>query len=366
MNRVLRFALSLVLCAAPALAQGHGGRHGWGAGRGGARRAWGASRAQYSYVRPRAPRAPQLWPGARLRPRGARVPPRTGFGRTNGRANAWGRPSAWSAQRPSPQWNGGWRAPDHGAVSGVQGFARRALALQSSETRVNHPYWHDVGGMRYAHWYDGRRHWYGFYNGPQFYWTRYDDNRWWWYDQGADRWLYWHDNYWWWNNPNAPQTPYVVIGDSYYPYDETLQQPAASADAEPTDSSDAIAAADSNGGGANEQAVVSPDSTREVQIYGERREAFLYDRSSGEPQFLAYLAPGVKSAQFSESTGDKLQVLLLLLDGTYDVFDAQGRSALRPVDGAPSQPSTPGVDAVPADAPDMGAPPTSPPPIPAQ
>ncbi len=242
--------------------------------------------------------------------------------------------------------------------------------MQARERAVGRVYWHRDGGTRYAHWFDGRSHWYGFYNGPRFYWTRYDDHRWWWYDEGMDRWLYWHDNYWWWNNPNAPGTPYVVVGENYYPYPAVAADPALAPGAVPADTPQAVSSEDDDSGEAPQygggESVVSPDGSREVQIYGERREAFLYDRSNGTPQFVAYLAPGVRKAQFSEASGDKLQVLLLLEDGTYDVFDGQGRSALQPDDSAPGAPQTPGADAVPADAQDPGQPPSDAPPIPEQ
>jgi hypothetical protein len=114
----------------------------------------------------------------------------------------------------------------------------------------------------------------------------------------------------------------------------------------------------------------SPDGTREVQVYGDRHEAFLYDRTGGgEPRFIAYLATGVKHVQFSEGTGIDLHVMLLMRDGSYDVFDADGRSVLPQTgNGAPATPQTPGTDAIPAQsgtpsdaAPSDAAPPSAPP-----
>jgi hypothetical protein len=126
-----------------------------------------------------------------------------------------------------------------------------------------------------------------------------------------------------------------------------------------------MAAVDSSGKGVHGNfSKVSPDGTREVQVYGDRREAFLYDRTGGgDPQFIAFLASGVKHVQFSEVGGDTLQVMLLMLDGSYDVFDANGRSILPTTgNGAPAQPGVPGTDAVPADASSSDATPPSQPP----
>ncbi|MDE2511911.1 MAG: hypothetical protein KGL74_12385, partial [Elusimicrobia bacterium] len=49
----------------------------------------------------------------------------------------------------------------------------RAVYPRGDEPVPNHYYRHNEDGVRYIHYYDGRRHWYGFCNGPTFYWTRY-------------------------------------------------------------------------------------------------------------------------------------------------------------------------------------------------
>jgi hypothetical protein len=265
----------------------------------------------------------------------------------------------------------GWGAPDHRAVVQPNSFAAHAFAHEADERSVNHVYWHTEGSQRYAHSYDGHAHWYGFYNGPRFYWTRYEGNRWWWFDQNATRWLYWHDGYWWWNNPANPAFLFVVVDDTYYPYADVAADPQLAPGAAPADSSSAMSAVDAAGQGVSGNfGKVSPDGSREVQVYGDRREAFLYDRTGGtEPRFIAFLAAGVRQVQFSESTGNDLQVLLFLLDGTYDMFDADGRSLLASAaSGAPGEPGLPGAAAPPEDAPPPDAPPppppTEPPPIP--
>jgi hypothetical protein len=166
--------------------------------------------------------------------------------------------------------------------------------------------------------------------------------------------------------------------------------PAPQAGYDATDAHAAAAMAALDRAGRGNRTYISPDSAREVQVYGDRREAFLYDRTGGgEPRFIAFLASGVRRAQFSEAS-DRLQILLLMNDGSYDVFDGDGHSLLEPASGAAAPPAAaPGGDATqaappaplpsdglvqPASAPSFPSPPTvdgagqppAPPPPPAQ
>ena len=361
MSASLKVLLAAAFCVAASTssrAQSREDRHGGGAPR---------TRAVQA-VRPRAPQPMRVSPNTRLRPSGEYKPPVVRYDI---------KPAApiknfAVVTRPGAAV---FHAPAHHAVVGLAGFAAGVFSHETVETLVNHPYWHTENNVRYAHTYDGNIHWYGFYNGPRFYWTRYEDNRWWWFDQAANRWLYWYDNYWWWHNPANPGVPYVVINDNYYPYSDIEANPQlapgvtsapgpepASPSAAPVvapQTAAAMAALDKTGHG--NRTYVSPDSSREVQIYGDRHEAFLYDRTGGgEPRFIAFLASGARRAQFSESSNDHLQVLLLMHDGSYDVFDADGHSLLQPAagDGA-SATSAAGTDAAPPALP-------SAPPIPAQ
>jgi len=391
MNAFFRLTLAAALSAAlsaPALAQGRDGRENRG----------GSAPRPAPVARPRAPEPMRVSPGMRVQPSFDRRPPAQHFDLRPAPARpVVPRGAPERSVRPNGAVVGrvearGWGAPDHRGIVGAAAFATRVFAHEADERLVNHAYWHTDGSQRYAHWYDGKVHWYGFYNGPRFYWTRYEDNRWWWFDQTAGRWLYWHDNYWWWNDPANPSSAYVVVNDSYYPYAEVAAEPQMAPGAAPADSPSAMAAVEASGKGVHGNfSKQSPDGTREVQVYGDRREAFLYDRTGGEPRFIAFLAPGVKRVHFSESSGNNLQVLLLMLDGTFETFDANGRSLLPSTgNGAPATPQTPGADAVPADAssspdaappappssddasapPDGGAPtgtpPPAPPPIPGQ
>jgi len=385
MNTLLAVLAVVGLCAAPAAAQG---RDGHGGGGGGGRGGRGGGAAHAAPARPRAPQPMRYSPGVRVRPTDQRRPPAAHFDLHpapapvvqggGARLDQHGDQRGGFAGRVDSR---GWGAPRHDNVANQSGFAGRAFAREKDEHEVNHVYWHNDGNQRYAHSYDGHVHWYGFYNGPRFYWTRWEDNRWWWFDQASTRWLYWYSGYWWWNDPANPTSPYVVVNDTYYPYAEVAADPQIAPGAAPADSSSAMAAADTAAKGQHGNfAKVSPDGSREVQVYGDRREAFLYDRTGGEPRFIAFLAASVKHVQFSEASGNQLQVLLLLLDGTYDVFDANGRSLIQPggQNGAPTTPAVPGADAVPAapaaptdasgpnGAPPQSAPPQSTPPIPGQ
>jgi len=95
-------------------------------------------------------------------------------------------------------------------------FVHNIQARERAETLRNHYYWHVDNGIRYAHFLDPHGfHWYGFYFGPKFYWTRYFVNRWWWYDAHFLRWTYWYNGYWWWNGPGGVE--YAYVQNNYYP-----------------------------------------------------------------------------------------------------------------------------------------------------
>ncbi len=186
---------------------------------------------------------------------------------------------------------------------------------QRAETEKGRHYWHEDHGVKYSHYYDGHAHWYGFYHGPTFYWTRYHANRWWWYDTAFSRWVYWGDGFWWWPGPAG--VAYVYLDGGYYPYEPggsvvvqkpELQTPAADAPA--------LDAAAAN---------VSPDGRRLVQIGGFDADAFLYDKTATPPSFMKYLGKGVGQVKFSGgSNGQPLEILLQFLDGTFALYDGDG------------------------------------------
>jgi hypothetical protein len=211
------------------------------------------------------------------------------------------------------------------------------------ENQPNHYYWHTSNGVQYSHYYDGHNHWYGFYHGPTFYWTRYNAGRWWWYDSHVSRWVYWWNGFWWWPGPAG--VAYVYVDNNYYPYESegvTVQNAVVPA---------APAAVPEPSAGKN---TPSPDGKRSVQVFGDDAQAFLYDTTVTPPKFLKYLGSGVAQARFSGGTaGAPLQVLVEFKDGTFALFDGEGSSQSAAVL------STQSGTAPPSDVPDSVPPPPS-------
>ena len=69
----------------------------------------------------------------------------------------------------------------------------------------------------------------------------------------------------------------------------------------------------------------SPDGTRMVKVSGSGEDAFLYDTANPPAFQPIYLASGVKEVKISNtSNGRPLQIMLILNDGSFDLFDDQG------------------------------------------
>jgi hypothetical protein len=188
--------------------------------------------------------------------------------------------------------------------------------------------------MRYAHYFDDRGvHWYGFYHGPSFYWTRYYGGNWWWFDPSYSRWVFWWDGYWWWNGPGGAY--FVYMDNNYYPYEDGAVTVQKSETVPPP----GVKPAPDGGKGWD-----SPDGGRMVRVMGDQSEAFLYDKTGSAPDFLAYLGRGVEKVRFSGGTpGEPLQILLDFKDGSFAVFDMDGK-ALKPGVHAPPPAGAPPSD----------------------
>ena len=107
----------------------------------------------------------------------------------------------------------------HKAVVQNPALVQDILASQSKELQTDHYYWHDEAGAHYCHYLDRRgHHWYGFYGASSYYWTRYQANRWWWYDPGPQYWTYYDGGYWWHQDAADPQTVSVYVNGGYFPY----------------------------------------------------------------------------------------------------------------------------------------------------
>ena len=228
----------------------------------------------------------------------------------------------------------------HVSVARNMALVRNIQGQQGRENVRQHFYWHNEGGVRYWHYSDrGGVHWYGFYHGPTFYWTRLSGNRWWWFDARFNRWAYWWSGFWWWPGPQGVE--YVYVDNAYYPYQDpgvvTVQNP----EVQPPPSADPAP-----GEG---QVFTSPDGTRMVQIFGEHSDAFLYDKTGPEPKYLAHLGQGVEQVRF-ELSGDKktLRILADFKDGNYSLFDAGGASLEAPQVSSDDMPGPPPTEVPPA------------------
>jgi hypothetical protein len=187
----------------------------------------------------------------------------------------------------------------------------RADQFNASENQVGHHYWHNDGGVSYCHYLDASGyHWYGWYTGDQYFWTRNFNGRWWWYDADYDRWSFWNNGFWWWQDPYHVGDLYCYNDDNYIPCNSAEDQVV-------------VTAADN----ANVQANASPDGTRIVKVDADTQDAFLYDTANPPTFSPVYLASGVQSVQFSDtSNGRPLEIILKLNDGSFDMFDGQGNS----------------------------------------
>jgi len=188
-------------------------------------------------------------------------------------------------------------------------YRRRILEDNARETKPNQYYWHHDNGFDYCHTIDSSGyHWYGWYTGDQFFWTRNYAGRWWSYDSDFGRWNFWNDGYWWWQDPNH-------IGDLYC-YTDGGYIPANSAD-DPI-----VVASTDQAGGVSYNA---PDGSRTIKVFGDSKDAFLYDTADPPTFDPVYLASGVLSLEFSDTgNGRALEIILKLQDGSFDMFDAQG------------------------------------------
>jgi hypothetical protein len=195
-----------------------------------------------------------------------------------------------------------------GLVGGAL-WQEKINGLNASEMIQNHYYWHSEKGFNYCHYIDNSGyHWYGWYVGDRYIWTRNFNNRWWFYDGDFDRWCFWNDGFWWWQDP-------YHIGDLYC-YNNANYIPVNSAE-------DNVAVVVPDEG--NMQVFTSPDNARIVKVVPGTQDAFMYDGKNPTAFNPIYLASGVKEVKFSDTNnGRPLEIILVLNDGSYDMFDGSG------------------------------------------
>lgn len=207
---------------------------------------------------------------------------------------------------------------------------------ERTEIRPGQYYWHRREGRRYGHYYNRGVHWYGFYDGPSFYWSRYHGHYWWRYDNHFDRWVYWHGGYWWWAAPAGGT--YIYVDNSYYPYESAADLP-------PTER---VVSMPSLSEGATYN---SPNKKIMVQVAGSNGDAFLYDNADSSPRFVKVLAAGVSKVRFSDAKADRpVQILVEFKKGGFALYGTDGSPV--GVEGGVDAPSLEGTP--PADLPPGG------------
>jgi hypothetical protein len=219
-------------------------------------------------------------------------------------------------QKPLQDAHGRTVAPGRDRVGRIdQGdFHRDIHGVQDHWNNRDHDYhWHEMNGWRVCHHYDEfGYHWWGFYIGEVYFWTRFYNDGYWWFDPYWHRWVWLRDGQWWWQDPSG--MVYLYTGGSYYQYGQgsggvvMTPDPTPPVDVPPGDPATP----------ANQTSVYSLDGTRSVQITGDTKDAYLYDLTA-EPDSAAaqpkYLASSVTNAAFVDAAdGTVSQIILTATD----------------------------------------------------
>jgi len=175
--------------------------------------------------------------------------------------------------------------------------------------------WYDWNGRHVCHHYDTwGYHWWGFYIGDVYFWTRYWNDSYWWYDPYWHRWVYQRGGQWWWQGPDGV---YIWTGGWYYRYGPgsgsviVVPDPTPPVEVPPGDSTPP----------ADQTSVYSADGTRSVQILGDAKDAYLYDLTvadTSDPRAAGrWLARGVQDVKFlNNGDGSVNQLVLTVQDET--------------------------------------------------
>jgi hypothetical protein len=181
--------------------------------------------------------------------------------------------------------------------------------LNLSETQPNRYYWHKSKSFNYCHYLDASgSQWYGWYAGDNYFWTRCYGDLWWWYDSDFNRWCFWNEGWWWWQDPYHVGDLYFYNGDQYIACNSANDQVEVTTAGVP-----------------NPVVTFSPDRTRQVKIFGNGQDAFLYDTAVPPSFNPIYLASKVQKVEFVDpGDGGPYEIDLTLEDGTLNYFDLQG------------------------------------------
>jgi hypothetical protein len=216
----------------------------------------------------------------------------------------------YSGKAISPRGADAGRLRDHMNTLGTDAWRGNVDKNNRQDAQAGRYYWHHEGGLDYCHYRDGSGYqWYGWYFGAQFFWTRNFEGRWWWYDGDFDRWAFYNDGFWWWQDPYHLGDLYCYSDGSYIPVNSQNDQVQVT-------QPDTVAL----------QSFASPDNTRTVKLVSDSQDAFLYDTADPPSFEPIYLASGVQRVEFSDTAnGRPLEIVLKLNDGSFDLFDGQGK-----------------------------------------
>jgi hypothetical protein len=218
---------------------------------------------------------------------------------------------AYSGKAISPRGADAGRLRDTMRTVNGQSLGAAVEKNNREETKAGRYYWHHEGGLDYCHYRDGSGYqWYGWYFGAQFFWTRNFEGRWWWYDGDFDRWAFYNEDFWWWQDPYHLGDLYCYDNGSYVPVNSQNDQVQVT-------QPDTVAL----------QSFASPDQTRTVKLVSDSQDAFLYDMADPPSFEPIYLASGVQRVEFSDTgNGRPMEIVLKLNDGSFDLFDGQGKA----------------------------------------
>ena len=203
-------------------------------------------------------------------------------------------------------------------------------------------YWFYAGNTHVYHHYDNSYHWYGFWYNDAMFWTRYYENRFWWFDPAWHRWVYFNDGAWWWQDPYNVTVIYVYRDGYYYRYGTNAgsvvvtpvytpapytppadYQPLPVEPVTPVDETPLQ----------NDTYYYSTDGSRSVEVSGDRDMALLYDLTAddtdGQPKFLSFLGVGVTEVLYQYGAdGAVTNILVIWKDQAgakqFSMFDANG------------------------------------------
>jgi hypothetical protein len=225
-------------------------------------------------------------------------------------------------------------------IANNPGFSRQVNTYNATESQVGHYYWHNLNGGSFCHYCDRfGGNWYGWCSGAGFFWTQFYWGNWWWQDPLLNNWCYWNNGYWWWQNPQT-QIVYVYNNGNYVPAEDSnnagynngpgnennnYSQAPENPPPQNNQADDSASTSGQTDEKENPYVFKSPDGTLMVEVAKGSGDAFLYQVVGEEDSKPLYLDSNVAYVKYSLK-GDKLRILLIKEDGSFEVFSADGSS----------------------------------------